>query len=171
MTNQQLRRESEPPRSSASEVPIQKNESELSTRLAEVIGTDSVSEFGRRCGIGEATIRNMIKSGASPRVEHVVAMADAANVNIEWLAAGRGPKMRGDSIISAPAAPTSGTTCFSEEDLERLIMAITTVEEALESIGSKLSADKRGHLIAAAYDILEDMDQKANVIKFIKLAA
>lgn len=149
---------------------IPNHESDFESRLLEAIAGESVASFGRRCGTSESLLRGYLKNGTKPGLDHLVAIADAANVNIEWLAAGRGPKMRGDSVASSPA-PTSGTTCFSEEDLERLIMAITTVEEALESIGSKLSADKRGHLIAAAYDILEDMDQKANVIKFIKLAA
>lgn len=170
MANQQSDDEKKGNAAELQALSIWENEKKVDARLREVLGNESLASFSRRCGISEGGLRKYLE-GASPSTTNLIAMADTANVNIEWLAAGRGPKMRGDSIVSAPAAPTSGTTCFSEEDLERLIMAITTVEEALESIGSKLSADKRGHLIAAAYDILEDMDQKANVIKFIKLAA
>lgn len=61
---------------------------EFGRRLIEVIGSESVSSFGRRCGIGEATIRSYLK-GADPSRARLVAMAEAGNVSIEWLATGR----------------------------------------------------------------------------------
>lgn len=177
MTNQQLRGESEPDLSSDSKVLIQKGESELSARLIEVIGSDSVSEFGRRCGIGEATIRNMIKSGASPRVEHVVSIADAANVNIEWLAAGRGPKTRGAGPVSVPAAPApaeaaaSAASSFSFDDLARMEMAIDVVQEALTRTGRQFTPEKHAKIISLAYQLLENAEQRDNVTNIIKMAA
>ena len=136
------------------------------------MGEENPTEFGRRCGVGEATLRNIIKSGAWPRTDNLVAIADAANVNIEWLATGRGPKMRGaPAIPMIPPAPPQAESTVSLEDLERLELAIEAVEEGLGSLYREMTTAKRAQLIVAAYDLLIDMDQKENVVKLIKRAA
>jgi transcriptional regulator with XRE-family HTH domain len=140
----------------------------LSVRLLELVGEDSLLSFARRCGVNEGTLRNIIKAGAMPRTDHLVAIADAANVSIEWLAAGRGPKQRGASA-AAPAPPAESTV--NVEDLERLTLAIEAIEEGLGPTRYKLTANRYAQLVAAVYDLLADMDQKSNVLKFIKLAA
>lgn len=173
MRNQPLKGESELQNASDQKVPIRQKESELSARLIEVMGQESVTEFGRRCGIGEATLRNIIKTGAWPRTDNLIAIADAANVNIEWLAAGRGPKMRGASA-SIPMIPQSApapASIIAIEDIERLTLAIEAVDEGLGPRYAAMPPPKRAALLAAVYDLLLDMDQKDNVIKFIKLAA
>lgn len=68
---------------------------EFKDRLQLVTDKTSVSDFGRKCGIGESTLRKYLK-GASPRLDKIIAIAEAANVNIEWLATGVGP-MRGST--------------------------------------------------------------------------
>ncbi len=114
MRNQPLKGESELQNASDQKVPIRQKESELSARLIEVMGQESVTEFGRRCGIGEATLRNIIKTGAWPRTDNLIAIADAANVNIEWLATGRGPKMRGASQTQQPKLEQVFDQAYSE---------------------------------------------------------
>lgn len=167
---------------------IQKVELNPSKRIHEVIGEESVASFSRRCGIGDSTIRKYL-NGALPNSSNIVAIADTANVNIEWLASGRGPKLRGESqstndsrkpptmvaysrmVEGIPAAPPIQPSVFHIDDMKRLTLAIEAVEEGLASIYDSIPTDKRAKLIAAAYDLLIDMDQKDNVIKFIKLAA
>ena len=85
-------------------IPKKENDA-ISTRLVEVLGDEPLTSFARRCGVIEGTLRNIIKSGAWPRTDNLVAIADAANVNIEWLATGRGPKQRGAALAAVPAAP------------------------------------------------------------------
>lgn len=167
---------------------IRKNESDAFTkRILDVVGEEPLHAFARRCGVGESTLRNIIKSGAWPRTDNLVAIADTANVNIEWLASGRGPKQRGaasnaeelsnarainlrNSIMHGlnPSQPSSG---INIDDIARLTLAIEAVEEGLDGAYRTLPPEKRAKLIAAAYDLLIDMEQKDNVIKFIKLAA
>lgn len=172
MPYQQLKDESEPKSRASSKVPIHKRESELAKRLVEIMGEENPTEFGRRCGVGEATLRNIIKSGAWPRTDNLVAIADAANVNIEWLATGRGPKMRGAaSIPMIPPAPPLQPSLINVDDLERLTMAIETVEEALTALRRVATPTQRAKLYTAAYDLLIDMEPRENIIKFIKLAA
>ncbi len=67
----------------------------FSERLLILIGKKSVSAFGRRCGIGESTFRKYLKGGM-PGLDKLIAIAEAADVNIEWLATGEGPMRPGD---------------------------------------------------------------------------
>lgn len=163
-------RESDASLSPASVRHFQAEESDaLSKRLLELIGGDSLLSFSRRCGVNEGTLRNIIKSGAQPRTDHLIAIADAANVSIEWLAAGRGPKQRG-------AAPAPAPQPF---DTVRLARAIGAVQEGLASIRRTLPPDKHAQLIEAAYELILEDEQaaaaqattSARIIKFIKLAA
>lgn len=150
-------------------IPKKENDA-ISTRLVEVLGDEPLTSFARRCGVIEGTLRNIIKSGAWPRTDNLVAIADAANVNIEWLATGRGPKQRGAAHSIAPAPPQAQST-INVADLERLELAVESVEEGLAATRRTLPPSKYAQLIVAVYDLLADMEQKDNVIKFIKLAA
>ncbi|MDD2883287.1 MAG: helix-turn-helix transcriptional regulator [Rhodoferax sp.] len=169
MRNQSVISDSELMSQHVDKVPSRKKDSELATRLRDMLGQESVTAFGRRCGIGEATLRKYF-SGTLPNSENLVAMADAGNVNIEWLAAGRGPKMRGASA-GIPMIPQAAPASIAMEDIERLTLAIEAVDEGLGPRYAAMPPPKRAALLAAVYDLLLDMDQKDNVIKFIKLAA
>lgn len=72
------------------------------------------------------------------------------------------------SIQNEPPAPSS---IINVDDLERLTLAIETVEEALIAMGRVATPLQRAKLYTAAYDLLIDMEPKENIIKFIKLAA
>lgn len=143
---------------------IREEEKKVNIRLREVIGDESLASFGRRCGISEGGIRKYL-SGASPSTEKLISIADTANVNIEWLAAGRGPKRRGSVIQSVPpsAAPPL--------DLERLEMAIETVQEAISLTGRQFTPDKHAKIISIAYQLLENAEQRDNVVGMIKMAS
>ena len=135
------------------------------------MGDESGTTFGRRCGISEGAIRKYLL-GASPSTDNLVAMADAANVSIEWLATGRGAKQRGASSIPViPPAPPIPASEVSLEDIERLALAMEAVEEGLGPRYYQLTPHKRAQIVAAAYDLLLDEEQRENVVKFVKLAA
>jgi len=172
MRNQSVAADSELGPANAGKVPSRNKDSELAMRLRDMLGQESVTAFGRRCGIGEATLRKYF-SGTLPNSENLVAMADAGNVNIEWLAAGRGPKLRGASahIPMIPQAVAPPASTFHIEDIERVEMTIESIEQGLGPRYAAMPVKKRAQLFAAVYDLLLDMDQKENVVKFIKLAA
>ncbi|MBH2011008.1 MAG: hypothetical protein I8H71_15040 [Xanthomonadaceae bacterium] len=165
---------------------IQKEELNPSERIREAIGEESVASFSRRCDIGDSTIRKYL-DGSLPNSVNLVAIADTANVNIEWLATGRGSKMRGsasnvEELAAARAInlrnaiahglnPSHPSSSINIDDVARLTLAIEAVEEGLDGAYRTLPPEKRAKLIAAAYDLLIDMEQKDNVVKFIKLAA
>ncbi|MBW7863066.1 MAG: helix-turn-helix domain-containing protein [Candidatus Hydrogenedens sp.] len=63
----------------------------FSERLAELIGSEPVATFAKRCGVPESNIRTYLQ-GKRPRVDRLVLIADGAGVSLEWLATGRGDK-------------------------------------------------------------------------------
>ena len=65
----------------------------LSLRLRDVIGDEPVSSFARRCGIGESLVRKYLR-GAQPNARNLVLLADTAGVTLDWLAAGRMPRVK-----------------------------------------------------------------------------
>lgn len=143
----------------------------LKHRLAEAIGGISVSAFARQCGIVESTLRTYL-NGAQPSTDRLVAMADAAGVNVLWLAAGRGPKkgtapsqVQQQTLQAAPAPALNP---------ELLQAAVEGVQEGLRRINRTVPADKHAQLIVAAYELLLDGQgnvSKNNVINFIRAAA
>jgi transcriptional regulator with XRE-family HTH domain len=50
----------------------------------------SLSAFARSCGIAESTIRKWRDGDSEPDRDKLVALAEAANVSLEWLVAGKG---------------------------------------------------------------------------------
>lgn len=170
MVNQQSTSEKKAYEADQPKLSFRENEKKVDIRLREVIGDESLASFGRRCGISEGGIRKYL-TGASPSTENLVAMADIANVNIEWLATGRGPKMRGAPVATIPPAPPQSPSSVNVDDLERLELAVESVEEGLAATHRTLPPSRYAQLIVAVYDLLADMDQKDNVVKFIKLAA
>lgn len=153
---------------------IQNIESDFKDRLVEAIAGEPVAAFGRRCGTSESLLRGYLKNGNKPGLDHLVAIADAANVNIEWLATGRGPKMRGSVAQPAPAQAL---------DEQLLARSIGTVEDGLRAVGRSLPPDKHAKLIQAAYNLLGRLEAsdkiagqaiskaREQVLEFIKLAA
>lgn len=102
-----------------SSVPIRPAESELGKRIAEVIGDESLSSFGRRCGLAESLLRKYL-AGAQPSTDRLVAIADAGNVRIAWLAAGRGPMKGSDEHPPTSAEPGKLSDLF-KPGLDHLI--------------------------------------------------
>lgn len=164
-------RESEPPSAELKRVPIPQEESELATRIRGLVGEESNAAFGRRCGINESLIRRY-SQGVVPSLLKGAAIAQAANVNLEWLATGRGPKARG--ATPAPAGPAAPAVVF--DDLARLTHTIAAVQEGLSSVNLTLPPDKYAELVVAAYELMAGgteaaPPQSAHVVRFIRAAA
>lgn len=64
-------------------------------RLLCVINEESLRSFAQRANVSEGSLRNLIKGGY-PRLDSLVDIAIAGNVNIEWLATGKGPMRPGE---------------------------------------------------------------------------
>lgn len=75
-------------------------EETLATRLITIIGSESVASFARRSGVGESLLRKYL-NGSQPNASNLVLLADAGGCTIDWLAAGRPPRMRADSCLNS----------------------------------------------------------------------
>lgn len=83
----------------------------LASRLLIIIGSESVSAFARRSGVGESLVRKYL-NGAQPSAGNLVLLADAGACTIDWLAAGRLPKVRAER----QSQPSSGPMPSAESD-------------------------------------------------------
>lgn len=60
----------------------------FSDRLKFVIGDESVNSFANKCGFSEGMLRKYL-TGSIPGFDKVIAIAEAADVSIDWLAKGK----------------------------------------------------------------------------------
>lgn len=77
-------------------------EATFADRLKVLIGEMPANRFAREVSVGESLIRKYL-AGATPGVDKVVAIAEAKEVSLDWLARGVGP-MRLDLQEDAPAS-------------------------------------------------------------------
>jgi lambda repressor-like predicted transcriptional regulator len=68
---------------------------ELQDRVLELIGNRSANSYAQEFGLSEGTLRSIL-NGHIPRIDNVVAIAEASGVTVEWLVTGRGPKFYSD---------------------------------------------------------------------------
>lgn len=84
----------------------------LPARLRALIGGESVSSFGRKCGIAESVLRTYLSDGRMPPLDKALAISAAGGVTLDWLATGRGRRMTGQT--TAAGTMGSGSTGDAE---------------------------------------------------------
>jgi transcriptional regulator with XRE-family HTH domain len=134
-------------------------------RLREVIGDESVSSFARRCNIGESVIRGYLADGKRPGVDYLIALADAGNVTIEWLATGLGPRTRAELSALLDRAGAYADSFGPAIDKDRLLMAIKMTADALTVLGEPLTAERQADLVMTFYQRLTTQDGTGSVPK------
>ncbi|HEX8963782.1 MAG TPA: helix-turn-helix transcriptional regulator [Rhodocyclaceae bacterium] len=67
-----------------------------------MVGEQPVRSFARQYGVSEGVLRAYLLGTKRPGVDHLVKLADAGGVAIDWLATGRVPKKRGGTSWAAP---------------------------------------------------------------------
>lgn len=81
--------------------------SEFADRLRHAISGESVHAFSRRAGLPDSTLRNYL-AGSMPGVDKLLVLAEATNVTLDWLAAGRGPMRLDEARAALPAEALAG---------------------------------------------------------------
>ncbi|MBX3580788.1 MAG: helix-turn-helix transcriptional regulator [Rhizobiaceae bacterium] len=79
-------------------------ETQFARRLELAISGESVHAFSKRAGIPDSTVRKYL-AGTMPGLDNLIAMATAADVTLDWLAAERGPMRISGSLIVGGEVP------------------------------------------------------------------
>jgi phage repressor protein C with HTH and peptisase S24 domain len=66
-------------------------------RLRVALSGESPHAFSKRSGIGDSTMRKYLL-GSMPGLDNLLIIAEAANVTLDWLAAGKGPMRPGATL-------------------------------------------------------------------------
>jgi len=89
--------------------PILKEEiSGLGARVKLLIGERSNSEYARKLGMSEGTVRNLL-DGKLPRLGNLISVAKESGVSLDWLVFGK-PNFDDESIASASSINEGGAT-------------------------------------------------------------
>ena len=59
------------------------------SRLKKVVGDKSIRSFARECGFSDTVLRQYLSGNSEPTRPVLLAIAHAADVSLEWLAAGQ----------------------------------------------------------------------------------
>lgn len=109
---------------------------------------ESQLSLAKRAGLaaGPSLLRKYL-AGSIPGTAPLVALAEALDVRLEWLATGKGP-MRETDPPSQPAAQEPGV------NMDAMAAAFSAVELGLQDIGRTLPPEKKAQLFLAVYEIL-----------------
>lgn len=105
-------------------MPTQKDTAEgiegFSARLRQLIGDESVSKFAQDVGLGDNLVRKYLE-GSNPGADKLIIISDAKNVDLRWLATGRGePFPKSDNVVrfdpDTPYPPAPPPRHFTTEE-------------------------------------------------------
>lgn len=134
-------------------------------RLKQSIAGQSINSFALKCGLPESLLRKYLAGPTLPGLDKLIAIANTAEVCIEWLATGEGPMKRGEEPKRTPG----------DIDEELLEAAIEISEELLESLGKQTTPKQRTQLILALYDVASERDDhtidRPTALRLVKLMA
>ncbi|WP_370270130.1 helix-turn-helix domain-containing protein [Nioella sp.] len=145
----------------------------------EVVCGGDRERFANMSGISKATIGNYERGDRVPDAVMLRKYRDATGVDLTWLVTGEGsmmpaaslanfPDSGADWVINGPegkvqieAKRSQVPQASSEIDEDRLVLAIETIEEGLDSLGRVASAEVKAGLIIQAYRMMQAEGQKA----------
>jgi len=95
-------------------------------RLSEAINERSLSTFARTADVSETVLRKYLDGKSTPNLERLLGIAKAANVTVQWLVTGSGPKHPG----------TVDPDAFDDESpMARFKRSETAFKAVLEAVG------------------------------------
>ncbi|OAM31528.1 repressor [Eikenella longinqua] len=90
----------------------------------------SISELARRVDVAYPTATKWVKEGAEPSTTNLIKIADAAQVNLLWLATGQGsPSLEGEQKISGGLEQEEGQRILQEQ-LDKTNQIVKGLKEA-----------------------------------------
>lgn len=129
-------------------------------QCAELAGSGDA--LAQKAAIPRRTLETYLSGAAEPKTLRLVAISRAADVNLEWLAAGEGPMRKGEGASIAAL------------DRELMRLVVEEVEQLLADVNGHLEPEKKAELIVLIYEEVREQEGKldrARVLKLIKLAS
>lgn len=140
----------------------------VSERIKKIRGEKSQEEFSAEVGVHKNTLSRWERGERTPDHNDLIRLLEIhPEINPAWLLTGENPMRRTDA--EGRAHQTSGT----DLDVDRLTLAIETIEEALQATGRSMRANKKAQIVTAVYDFFKDEDKeeaKDKVLRLIKTA-
>ena len=122
--------------------------------IRSAIGVGSISAFARKAGISPSAMHQYLSGGSEPTRDALVAIADATDSGIEWLATGRGPA--GNPTHPAPARKVAENP-DPQLKVSLLGKALKAVEEVDAQSGHALSCGRKARLTIALYEMFQHL--------------
>lgn len=138
---------------------------ELAGRLREVRrakGDPERDVFAKEIGISAKTLGNYERGDNVPDATALAAYRDAFGVDLNWLVSGEG------SIVGARQLQQQ--IMVAGLNMERLELALATIERGLEEAGKVASPAVKAQLTIAAYELLAESPERAvgSVLRLVK---
>jgi len=117
-------------------------------------------DAGELLGISSGVYQKYEMGIRAPGAEAIEAFVRKAGINANWLLTGQGPMLVA-ATVSQPSAPIGDLVePLVVLDMQRLQLAIKTLEQALAKHRRALQPDKKAEAIKLMYLMLEEEDKK-----------
>ena len=128
------------------------NEISFENRIKRIIAlAGNADKLANSAGVSPSLIGKYLSGKTDPTRKKLIALADAANVNIEWLATGNGPMRKGEKEII---------------DLELLGLIIAWLDYHEETTNEKISSTKKSIIIIYTYVQNLNADMSSDQARF-----
>lgn len=126
-------------------------------RLSVLIGDATLRNFAAKCGLSAGAIHHYLNLGSEPSLSRLVAIAQAAGVNLLWLATGEGPMKTGQ--VNEQGTPYVTVKPINLGLLEAVI-------EVVEAEAPQKSAGWKAKMAVALYDLGDvPRDKRAALVR------
>jgi hypothetical protein len=138
------------------------NFDDIISRLKKALNIKNDCELAEKLNMKAGTFNARKKANSLP-YEEVLILAELEKLDFNWVLTGKDDSWKTKQAVHADAV-----------DIERLTLAIETVEEGLERTHRTMVADKKAQLVMAIYDLFEDEDTptiKQSTLKLVQSIA
>ena len=105
--------------------------------------------------MSSGTLHNYLNDESLPTLDKLIALANTSNVNLNWLATGRGPLQR------AAESATEADGSDNRLDVALLTAVLECLEKTVADLGIEMSAEKKSSVTASIYDLYSELGEKA----------
>ncbi len=118
-----------------------------------------------KSGVKMRTLSSYLSGEFTMKLPAAVDLADACGVNLEWLAAGRGPMRPTDSPPSSWRQADGPATLFATVDMTRLARCLDAVTNAFGPLAPNISTRRKVQIATLLYDAM--MDETSDLNTFL----